>query len=250
MMNDQTKELLQKWAKEYNTTSFIKDDPVQFPHRFTDKRDIEISAFLTSWLSYGSRMLIIRKVQELHEHMGDSPYMWLMGQGYNSPTDTGIPFRDRSGSFYRFYKWTDLNDLCACLTQIYISYTTMEDALLAMNASSPIKALTMVFETVKGVPSSDSSACKRLAMFLRWMVRDDGIVDFGLWKKIARPRDLLIPLDTHVHQMSLELGLTGQKSAHFKTAREITDALAEVFPDDPCLGDFALFGYGVNRSNK
>lgn len=249
-MNDSTKELLQKWAKEYNTTFFIQDDPVQFPHRFTDRRDIEISAFLTSWLSYGNRTLIIRKVEELHQLMGDSPYAWLMRKGYDSPMDTGLSFRDRAGCFYRFYKWTDLHDLCVRLNHIYSSYATLEEALLDLKASSPIQALRVLFDTVKGVPSSDNSACKRLAMFLRWMVRDDGIVDFGLWKAIACPRDLLIPLDTHVHKMALELKLTRQKSALLKTAREITESLAEVFPDDPCLGDFALFGYGVNRNSK
>lgn len=92
-----------------------------------------------------------------------------------------------------------------------------------------------------------TSACKRLAMFLRWMVRTDGIVDLGIWRTAVHPRQLIIPLDTHVHQISLRLGLTGQKTATLRTAREITDALAKVFPDDPCLGDFALFGYDINQ---
>lgn len=84
-------------------------------------------------------------------------------------------------------------------------------------------------------------------MFLRWMVRKDGIVDFGIWETAIKPYELIIPLDTHVHQISLELGLTEQKNATLKTAVEITEALKLVFPDDPCLGDFALFGYDINR---
>jgi len=92
-----------------------------------------------------------------------------------------------------------------------------------------------------------TSACKRLAMFLRWMVRTDGIVDFGIWQTVFHPRQLIIPLDTHVHQISLELGLTQQRTATLKTALEITEALSHIFPDDPCLGDFALFGYDINK---
>ena len=84
-------------------------------------------------------------------------------------------------------------------------------------------------------------------MFLRWMVRTDGIVDFGIWKTVFHPRQLIIPLDTHVHQISLELGLTQQRTATLKTALEITEALSHIFPDDPCLGDFALFGYDINK---
>ena len=92
-----------------------------------------------------------------------------------------------------------------------------------------------------------TSACKRLAMFLRWMIRTDGIVDFGIWQTAFHPRQLIIPLDTHVHQISLELGLTQQRTATLKTALEITGALSHIFPDDPCLGDFALFGYDINK---
>ena len=105
-----------------------------------------------------------------------------------------------------------------------------------------------MFRDIEGIPVlTGTSACKRLAMFLRWMVRKDGIVDFGIWGTSIRPHELIIPLDTHVHQISLELGLTNQKNATLKTAVEITEALKEVFPDDPCLGDFALFGYDINR---
>ena len=87
-------------------------------------------------------------------------------------------------------------------------------------------------------------------MFLRWMVRADGIVDLGIWRATISPGQLLIPLDTHVRRVASRLGLTSRKSASLATAREITDALAALFPGDPCLGDFALFGYGINHADE
>lgn len=125
----------------------------------------------------------------------------------------------------------------------------MEDAMAAAGpCEDPILRLQQLFVDLNGIPVlHGTSACKRLAMFLRWMVRTDGIVDLGIWKTAVHPRQLIIPLDTHVHQISLRLGLTAQKTATLRTAREITDALAKVFPDDPCLGDFALFGYDINQ---
>ena len=132
---------------------------------------------------------------------------------------------------------------------VYSTYDCMEDAMAAAGpCEDPILRLQQLFADLNGIPVlHGTSACKRLAMFLRWMVRTDGIVDLGIWRTAVNPRQLIIPLDTHVHQISLRLGLTGQKTATLRTAREITDALAKVFPDDPCLGDFALFGYDINQ---
>ena len=212
-MDEQIKEKLRRWAKEYNVDTFIPDDPVQFPHRYTEKKDIEVSAFLTSWISYGRRELILRKANELHAAMGVSPYRWIMEEGYK-----------------------------------YLPGNALEDALAASPYPNPITKIQDVFSGIEGIPVlTGTSACKRLAMFLRWMVRKDGIVDFGIWGTSIRPHELIIPLDTHVHQISLELGLTAQKNATLRTAIEITEALKEVFPDDPCLGDFALFGYDIKR---
>lgn len=152
-------------------------------------------------------------------------------------------------TFYRFYTYHDLHLLCCRLKDIYDTYDCMEDAMAAAGpCEDPILRLRQLFADLNGIPVlHGTSACKRLAMFLRWMVRTDGIVDLGIWRTAVHPRQLIIPLDTHVHQISLRLGLTGQKTATLRTAREITDALAKVFPDDPCLGDFALFGYDINQ---
>lgn len=247
-MNKKTISLLREWAETYNTASFIPNDPVRFPHRFTEKRDIEISAFLTAWISYGHRSHILQKAEELHRMMGDSPYEFIR----NGET-TFAPLRNRPAclrdTFYRFYTYADLHLLCCRLKDLYDTYESMEDAMCATGpCENPVVRLQELFSGINGIPVlSGTSACKRLAMFLRWMVRQDGIVDLGIWKTAVHPRQLIIPLDTHVHQISLRLGLTAQKTATLRTAHEITDALAKAFPDDPCLGDFALFGYDINK---
>ena len=245
-MDKQLKAQLKEWAGTYNVKSFIPDDPVQFPHRFTEKRDIEISGFITSWISYGRREVILRKADWLHSRMGGSPYEWISSGRYRELA-SDVPAGKRD-TFYRFYTHSDLRALCDRLKEIYEQYDSLEDALAASPYPNPVLKLQDVFSGINGIPvMSGTSACKRLAMFLRWMVRTDGIVDFGIWKTAFHPRQLIIPLDTHVHQLSLELGLTRQRSATLKTALEITEALSHIFPDDPCLGDFALFGYDINK---
>ena len=237
---------LREWADFYNVKSFIPNDPVSFPHRYTRRQDIEISGFITSWISYGRRELILKKADWLHERMGKSPYEWIRSGQYRTlESDQSIGKRD---TFYRFYTHSDLRHLCERLQDIYEQYDSMEDALVVNPYPNPVRKLQDMFSGITGIPVMDGvSACKRLAMFLRWMVRRDGIVDFGIWQTAVQPSELIIPLDTHVHQISLELGLTAQRTATLKTALEITEALSRVFPGDPCLGDFALFGYDINK---
>lgn len=249
-MTDETVKLLKEWAKTYNTKCFIPDDPIQFPHRFTEKRDIEISAFLSAWLAYGRRTHILKKLEELHLLLGESPYQFVRG---GEKTFKSIVNRDvlpnKRDTFYRFYTYQDLLALLRRLHLIYENYETLEAAVSQVKLhSTPISKLQYLFEGVPGIPVlGGTSACKRLAMFLRWMVRSDETVDFGLWKEAVQPDELIIPLDTHVHQISLKLGLTTQKNATLQAAIEITNALRLVFPGDPCLGDFALFGYDINK---
>lgn len=126
----------------------------------------------------------------------------------------------------------------------------MEDMVVAWSDKTPVQALSAYFNGINGIPDHDKgSACKRLCMFLRWMVRTGSPVDMGIWRKVS-PDSLIMPLDTHVHRMALELGLTSRKQADMRTAVEITNAMREVFPNDPARGDFALFGYGVEHKNK
>lgn len=127
----------------------------------------------------------------------------------------------------------------------------MEDKLLSIQKEytsciSLLEALISLFPNQKGIPLNTTSACKRLCLLLRWLIRKDSIVDLGIWNLLPQS-ELLIPLDTHVFRMAKELNLTNRKQADMKTAVEISNKLKEVFPDDPTLGDFALFGYGIDH---
>lgn len=238
-------------AEKYNTEDFIKDDPVSFPHRFKEKKDIEISAFIAQWIAYGKRELFLKVLDDLYQEM-DNPYLYLKNRDFNT-------YKNNSSNLYRFYTYNDFYVLCDELYNIYFTLgqgkKDMEEVIkdLLVKEKSPIDtenvllAIIHLFPFSKGIPKNLSSACKRLCMFLRWMVRNDGIVDFGIWN-VLKPNDLIIPVDTHVYQEALNLNLTKRKTADFKTAIEITNNLKKVFPDDVCLGDFALFGYGVNKN--
>ncbi len=241
-MDKALERVLRGWAKAYNHPDFIENDPISFPHRFTGKRDIEISAFLMTWIAYGNRKVILRKGEELHRYMEHHPSRFILERRFGS-------FANRYECFYRFYKFTDLYAVCDRLHAVYTRFESLEEAVISVNAADPIQALQQLFRGVKGIPHTPGSACKRLAMFLRWVVRRDGIVDLGIWQRID-PARLLIPLDTHVYTVAHEIGITTRKAADMKTAVEITDYLKRLWPDDPCLGDFALFGYGVNRKKE
>ncbi|MCC8142675.1 MAG: TIGR02757 family protein [Tannerellaceae bacterium] len=246
-LNEETKQLLRLWAETYNTKAFIETDPIQFPHRFTRKEDIEVSAFLTAWIAYGRRPLILRKAEEMHSLMGASPYEWIINEGYKAIIPEKLCPGPRQ-TFYRFFTLSDFSILCASLREIYKEHGSLEWALAAGKNPNPVVKLQELFTDLKGIPVlGGTSACKRLAMLLRWLVRNDGIVDLGIWQEVIRPHELIIPLDTHVYRVSLEMGFTSRNVADLRTALEVTEVLREVFPDDPALGDFSLFGYGVNR---
>lgn len=252
---------IENLAKKYNTKDFIARDPVGFAHRYKEKRDIEIAAFWAQWLAYGRRENFLSVLDNLAKEIV-SPYSYIANKDFEG-------FKGKDDCLYRFYKQGDFYDLCEALYKIYFdcekSYPDMESALSDIVAQrrclvkvpkearvagyerfcTVLTAIQSCFSDVKGVPVGLNSACKRLCMFLRWMVRRDNIVDFGLWN-ILEPCELIVPVDVHVFRQSKELGLTNRKSADFKTAIEISSKLREIFPSDPLLGDFALFGYGVN----
>ncbi len=254
-MDIELRDKIIEWAKSYNTKEFIPNDPVQFPHRFEKKQDIEISGFLTAWISYGKRSLILKKANELHQLMNNQPYSFILhGPESFQEIKEKANLQGSRNTFYRFYTYQDLLSLCERLNQIYSQYESLEEALINTPIGEklhPIQRIQFLFKDIKGIPTiKGTSACKRLAMFLRWMVRQDGIVDFGIWKDLMKPSELIIPLDTHVHHVSETIGLIPHKTASWKTAVEITEALKEIFPDDPCLGDFALFGYGEDGNES
>lgn len=240
-MNRQLKEKLLLLAEKYEVAEFIQEDPIQIPHRYSKKTDIEISALVTSWIATGNRKSIIRSAEKIDvEVFGHAPLDYIL----NAHWDT---YKGNKKSFYRYYSFNDFYLLCQTLKSVYSENDSLEDYLWNnLPEVSSLKALQALFGHVNGMPEPNSnSEAKKLCMFLRWVVRKDSPVDLGIWEHY-HSRDLIIPLDTHVHRISLDLGLT-EKGKSIKTARAITEALQEVWADDPVKGDFALFGYGINE---
>ena len=230
------KEKLRAWAKEYNTPSFIDSDPIQFPRKYIhSKKDAEIRGILTALISYGRREQIIAKAKVLNDMFNNNPYLWIV----NGQFREDIPYNH--DSFYRCIENAKMIEWCSIIQMMLFIQGSIEQYIkISFAGQSPQYGLSVA------MGFNPKSANKRIAMFLRWMVRNDGIVDLGLWKD-TDSKDLVIPLDTHVSKMALALGITQRKTADIKTALEITEYMKSVFPDDPLLGDFALFGYGINN---
>lgn len=233
-MDKDIKKKLQEWAATYHCADFIQNDPVQFPHRYRRKQDIEISGLLTAIMSFGNRRQILKKAGELHARMGDSPYQYVLSCRWKAD----FPAEEKR-SFYRMLSYADFHTYFERLHAAYSCFDTLEEAL------HPYPGLPME-KLCRFLDVSAKNPQKKLNMFLRWMIRKGPEVDFGIWESFDC-RELIIPLDTHVCRVAHQLELTDTDTFSLKNARRITEALAEVFPDDPCFGDFALFGYGVNN---
>lgn len=248
----ETKNLLISLAEKYETEDFIHSDPISFPHRYRKKEDVEIAAMIASWLAYGKRELFLRVLDDLSKDFNDSPFGFIRQQKYKK-------YQYDNTCLYRFYKKKDYYLLCQRLYNIYFGdeqETNMQmklSKLLNTNKTDDcilvLQKLIYLFDSVVGIPQNTLSACKRLCMFLRWMVRKDSPVDFGIWD-IIDAQNLIIPVDVHVFRQSSLLRLTSRHSVDMKTAIEITEHLKEVFPNDPLKADFALFGYGVNNQKN
>ena len=242
---------LKRWAEQYETAEFIQSDPVQIPHRYDSRVNIEISAFVTAWIAWGSRKQIIQKADFIdREIFKGAPYHYIVGTDTQGTAPEWKQYKGSKENFYRTFTYADFHDLCARLHHVYTNWESMEAAIKyshEINGELSLQTLFSLFGSVKGIPDGTTqTACKRLCMFLRWMCRKGSPVDFGLWD-VCDPRNLIIPLDTHVHKQALRLGLVKRRTPDLQTAIEITDRFAEIFPDDPTKGDFALFGYGVNN---
>lgn len=242
----QLAEKLRLLAAHYNTPEFIAHDPIQFPHRYTEKKDIEVSAFLTAWISWGNRRQIIRTAETLdHNIFRSHPFSYIMSGEWEQ-------FRHSTSCFYRTQKYRDLAMLMERLRTIYSDYLDLESAVRedAEKGMNYAESLSNRFRGIQGIAdAAKGSPCKRLWFFLRWMVRTDGVVDLGIWRTLS-PENLIIPLDTHVFHTARLLGLTTRRTADMRTAVEITNRMKEIFPTDPALGDFALFGYGEELSHS
>ncbi len=230
-------------ADRNENVHFIGSDPVRFPHRYADRHDIEVSAFIAAWMAYGSRRVFLGVLEKLHTIMDGcgGPYAFVINRRF---MEVDV---DENVCLYRFYKWSDFFQLCDRLSNAYLEKESLEDFFIpGHDLGEGVESLCRFFEGVRGIPAAGStSANKRFYMFLRWMVRGNSPVDFGIWTAV-RPSQLIIPLDTHVFQSAVRYGLTVRRSADLKTAKEITLAMAGIWPDDPARADFALYGMEVS----
>lgn len=241
-------------ANKYEVPDFLNGDPSWFMHQVIGERNQETIAFIASCLSYGSRNVFMPRIQYLLDCSRNEPYKWIKSGKYK----LDIPNDDTC--FYRLYTNAMMYDLFNALQAMYEMYGDMKNFIRChtghngdnyqLEAIEAVEAICHYFqeqEAVEIVPKNASSSCKRVCMFLRWMVRTDSPVDLGIWSDLISLRSLIMPLDTHVIQQSLQLGLITSKTTSMSVARKLTDKLLEIFPDDPLKADFALFGYGVNQ---
>lgn len=242
--------MLQANAARYETREFLNGDPSWFMHQVDTAHDAELMAFIASCLSYGSRKQFMPKIKYILDSSEGNLSDWLRTGAYND----SIP--NDGKCFYRLYSNSTFNSFLSALAALVAEYGTLGSfaRLNSADGLAAVRAITAYFadKNVKSgvVPKDCSSACKRVCMFLRWMVRDSSPVDLGLWSGIIDKRTLIMPMDTHVVNQAYGLGLLGAKSATMSSALKLTAKMREVFPDDPLKGDFALFGYGVDEGNK
>lgn len=245
---------LDNWFARANA-DFVQNDPISIPHRFSSHQDIEISAFFAAIMSWGNRKTIIAKALDLMERMDFKPHDFVQNA---RPSD----LKRISGFVHRTLNATDVLFLIDFMKSHYLRSASLETAFFPVpnsNIDAVEQGLQFFHNQVFNVeyPSlrtrkhisqpSSGSACKRLNMFLRWMVRpDDNNIDFGLWKNI-KPQQLICPLDVHVHRVSLELGLINRKQADWKSAMELTEQLRKLDALDPVKYDLALFNMGVQK---
>lgn len=250
MTKTELKEFLDAKVIQYNNPKFIESDPIQIPHQYTLKEDIEISAFLTATIAWGNRKTIINNALKIMDLMGNSPFDFVMNHKNRDLATLG-------GFVHRTFKGDDLVYFIKALQHIYKNHDGLETLFNAhitpvstqfaihhfksifFELEHPLRTQKHVSDPIKG------SAAKRINMFLRWMVRNDNTgVDFGLWKSIS-PSILSCPLDIHSGNVARKLGLLDRTQNDAKALYELDTNLRLLDPSDPVKYDFALFGLGV-----
>jgi len=255
MQQSELKEFLDFKYKQYNNPRFIENDPICIPHAFSKSQDIEISGFWAAVLAWGQRKTIINKCRELLELMDNSPHDFILNHK-DSDLKRLENFKHRTFNstdtlyFIEFFKW--FYSLYNSLEEAFImslkrTDSTIENGLIGFHnlffslEDYPHRTRKHIATPVR------NSACKRINMFLRWMVRDDiQGVDFGIWKNI-RTDQLICPCDLHVDRVARKLGLIKRKPTDWQTALELTKNLKDFDSDDPVKYDFALFGLGIEE---
>ena len=247
MKQEELKEFLEEKVALYNRASFVESDPIQVPHGFVLKEDIEIAAFLTAVIAWGNRKMIIRNSLKMMDLLGNSPYDFVM-EASPKQVDHFV---------HRTFNLTDLRFFLASLRNMYKHHGGLEEIFSPFSDSPRLQEgihhLKQVFfeiehpaRTSKHLPDPRrGSAAKRINMFLRWMVRRDGAgVDFGLWNSLS-PSQLSCPLDVHSGRVARKLGLLQRRQNDAKALEELDNALRKLDHADPVKYDYALFGLGV-----
>lgn len=245
------RDLLDSEAARINSPAFIGEDPVQFPRRFSQLQDIEIVAFLSSIIAWGNRKMICRDAERMLALMDNEPYRYVMDEGYEDLNPRQNIHRTFFGEHFSYF--------LRGMREIYTKYGSLDAFSAGVRAGDSEAPSWKLVEEMQKVMSDvnngaicsqclpvnlQQTALKRINMALRWLVRDDGIVDMGVWKSIPKSK-LYIPLDVHVGNISRELGLLTRKANDRKSVEMLTGLLRTLRPEDPAIYDFALFGIGV-----
>ncbi len=249
------KKILDQKVKQYNKIDFIEKDPICIPRQFKKQQDIEIAAFFAAIFAWGNRTTIINKSKELMERMDHAPYEFCMS---HEPKD----LKKIIGFVHRTFNTTDALYCIEFFKQHYKQNLSLETAffqnhITGKKIKSVQEALThfqTYFMSLEDAPKRtqkhvssplSGSTCKRLNMFLRWMIRNDKQgVDFGIWNGV-KPSELIIPIDVHVARVSRSLGILERPQTDWLAALELTDYCRTLDPKDPVKYDFALFSLGV-----
>lgn len=252
-VHNQLKDFLDSKVEQYNTPAFIKDDPVCIPHFYTRKQDVEIAGLFAAVFAWGNRAIIIKKCKELLQRMDNAPYDFIMN--YHD-----VDLKRLLGFKHRTFNDTDLLYFIHFLHYHYSGNESLETAFTnAINnkdetIENGLNHFFYYFFSLEYAPARTKkhiaspikkSTCKRLNMFLRWMVRqDDKGVDFGIWKKIS-PSQLICPIDVHVARVAYRFNLLNRNKIDWQAGLELTSYLRKLDPADPVKYDFALFVLGV-----
>lgn len=247
------KAFLDEKADFYNTPAFIENDPIFIPHQFSRQQDCEIMGFFAATLAWGQRKTIIAKCLDLANRFGNEPYRFIKD---HSPED----LKSVLGFKHRTFNDTDVLYFIDFLKRHYQHSNSLEDAFVPASGFVNIEHALIDFErnffshphapqrARKHIATpARKSACKRLNMFLRWMVRsDERGVDFGIWKRIPR-QELICPIDVHVDRTARRLNLITRTQTNWLTAMELTENLRLLDANDPVKYDFALFGLSIEK---
>ncbi|MBT7573561.1 MAG: TIGR02757 family protein [Flavobacteriaceae bacterium] len=249
LSNNELKEFLDSKYEQYNQKKFIESDPIQVPHNFTSKEDIEISSFLTATIAWGQRKTIIKNSFKMMDLLDNSPYDYIINSTEKEIDKLNIKHRTFNEIDFRYfikklkYIYKDYGNLENLFFE-NIEGNTMHNSIhnfksLFFKNNYPLRTTKHISDPFKG------SACKRVNMFLRWMVRKDSNgVDFGIWNKIS-PSHLSCPLDVHSGRVARKLGILNRTQNDHKAVIELDNKLRILDSNDPVKYDFSLFGLGV-----